>query len=359
MKQKSYNFFCICLLIVFIVLLAAFIIREYNYKKLVKNQTNEITKIIREAISKQSNLDMLLPEIILVKGDTSTEQISNKIKEDIISILKQYYLNMSNKNKIDFKPYFIQNFKEKINGKYLLTQRQLKELKGHIEYLVEQVNKAVEATKEELNRDIDRLNFWITIWIGAIALIVTIVPLYMNYEASKNIYIATKKSIDAEKKSNDAIDKIDEVKNDVDTANNKSKEAKKLAEKALARSDKIERLLDIIKTIERLDSDYKKAILYYRKKDIKKYLIISLKSIQKKLSISIDLHDNDLIIDTIGDLAISLQSISLLKYFDHSETRILNELSFKISNYSTGEKNKEEYENLLNDCSIIINKLSN
>jgi hypothetical protein len=92
-----------------------------------------------------------------------------------------------NPKETSFRPFFL--FPESVDssGNYKLTKAQLEDLKNHIVFLTNQVDKAVTQTKDEINKEIDRINTWVSIWIGVLGFLGVFIPIVINYKASEDI----------------------------------------------------------------------------------------------------------------------------------------------------------------------------
>src|SRR5690606_29123492 len=185
---------------------------------LKNRQQKEVTEIISNIVQEQAKKDLLLPKIVFINVDsTKKNELDKKLTEQIADILTTKYL-ADDKTKfkdIDLKPFFIFPKANK-QGNYVLTETQLNELKNHIEFLAKQVDLEVDRAKEEVGKDIDRLNMWVTIWIGVIGFLGIFIPIIFNIDTAKSVERAIEKSNEAQSKSNDAIGKINAAQNKID-----------------------------------------------------------------------------------------------------------------------------------------------
>src|SRR5690606_18172055 len=233
---------------------------------LKNRQQKEVTEIISNIVQEQAKKDLLLPKIVFINVDsTKKNELDKKLTEQIADILTTKYL-ADDKTKfkdIDLKPFFIFPKANK-QGNYVLTETQLNELKNHIEFLAKQVDLEVDRAKEEVGKDIDRLNMWVTIWIGVIGFLGIFIPIIFNIDTAKSVERAIEKSNEAQSKSIEAIGKIDAAQTKIDTIEGiekkvndaetrindivtKTDDAKKNATKA---SEKAETALNKTKQIE-------------------------------------------------------------------------------------------------------------
>jgi hypothetical protein len=68
-----------------------------------------------------------------------------------------------------------------------------------LNFLTKQVETEVNRSKEEIDRDIDRLNYWVTIWVGIIGFLGIFIPVIINIDISNNIRTAKDKADDDDK----------------------------------------------------------------------------------------------------------------------------------------------------------------
>ncbi len=194
------------ILVVFSVLIGI-VIWQCQINTLQNRQQKEASEIIANVIQEQSKKDLLLPKIVFINIDSSVKkEIDKKLTEQISDLLTKKYLNddKTEFKDINLKPFFVLPKTNK-QGNYVLSEMQLNELKNHIDFLVKQVDIEVDRTKEEVGRDIDRLNMWVTIWIGVIGFLGIFIPLIINIDTAKSAERAIEKSNEAEIKSNEAI----------------------------------------------------------------------------------------------------------------------------------------------------------
>src|SRR5690606_11082073 len=215
-KNLTYRHLIIVLVIVSV--LAGIAIWHYRLSDLQNKQQKEVSEIIANIIKEQSNKDLLLPKIVFINVDSlAKKDLDEKLITKITDLLTTKYLadDKTQFKDIDLKPYFVLPKADK-QGNYVLTETQLNELKNHIEFLAKQVDLEVDRTKEEVGKDIDRLNMWVTIWIGVIGFLGIFIPIIINIDTAKNAERAIEKSNEAETKSNDAIGKINAAQNKID-----------------------------------------------------------------------------------------------------------------------------------------------
>ena len=81
-------------------------------------------------------------------------------------------------------------------------------------------NKEIDKAKEEIGRDIDRLNMWVSIWIGVIGFLGIFVPIIINVDTTKNAEFAKEKSELALSNATEAITKINDAKPKIDKIEN-------------------------------------------------------------------------------------------------------------------------------------------
>ncbi|MBK8082223.1 MAG: hypothetical protein IPK25_19290 [Saprospiraceae bacterium] len=173
-----------------------------------------------------------------------------------------------------------------ISGNYKLTKTQLEDLKKHIVFLTTQVDKAVTQTKDEINKEIDRINTWVSSWIGVLSIFGTIIPLFYNYKNNEDLKKIKEEAGEAKDKSEKAhnliethredLAKVKEVsiglaiiktdfdgfKNEVETAKVSSTEAIRVANNANVKATKVEKLISTLNDVSKI-KDLDASFLLY------------------------------------------------------------------------------------------------
>src|SRR5690606_22055323 len=145
------------------------------------------------------------------------KKLTESFKKEISIVLTKKYLSNEevNPEEISFQPFFV--FPESADslGYYKLTKVQLEDLKNHIVFLTTQVDKAVTQTKDEINKEIDRINTWVSIWIGVLSIFGTIIPLFYNYKNNEDLKKIKEDAGEAKNKSDKAHNLIETHKEDL------------------------------------------------------------------------------------------------------------------------------------------------
>jgi Na+-transporting methylmalonyl-CoA/oxaloacetate decarboxylase gamma subunit len=197
-----------------VVLIAIFLILTTIYigykvvNRYEKERDEATTKTISEILKQESKAHPLLPDVLVINVSAKDQQlISDSIRKEVSKFLIDRYTQKSDDtSQADIHPYV--SFLEKNNNKPI-TAEQVAELKKHIEFLVENCNKAVEDSKRNIDTEISKINTWVTIWIGVFGLLGIFIPIVVNlksFDALKEI----------ETKANAAESKITEHKEDIE-----------------------------------------------------------------------------------------------------------------------------------------------
>jgi len=326
-------------------------------ERVVNTQQEQVSQTIINTINEQANLNLLLPEIVFINIDTTAKkQLTDSLKSEIVSVLSKKYLSNEKVNlkETSLQPFYI--FPETADslGYYKLTKAQLVDLKNHIVFLTNQVDKAVEQTKDEINKEIARINTWVSIWIGVLSIFGTIIPLFYNYknnEDLKNIKEAAGEAKDKSEKAHNLIEthredlvKVKEVskdlatiktdfdgfKNEVITAKVSSKEALGTANIASAKASKVEKLVTTLNDVSKL-KDLDASFLLYNNKPfetLKSYLL----EIHTNLSNCSDLCNDPIIKDVLRQLSLRIYLLSISGFIKNPNIfELLNQFALELS----------------------------
>jgi uncharacterized protein YoxC len=130
---------------------------------------------------------------------------------------------------------------------YKLKEEDINKFNEHIDYLSEKVEGEVKRTQENNQYDIDRINTFLAIGIGLLAIIGGLLPLFINF--------FSKESLDKR------MDTIQEEANEIQKASSAAKHAAEDAkEKANTASETVSGLDDKVKDAEKSITEVKKAI---------------------------------------------------------------------------------------------------
>lgn len=343
---------------------------------LMQHQQKQVSEVVHNAIQDLADKDMLLPEIVFIQGNDTTGQnlIADTLKTQIATILSSKYLqeDTATFQDLDFHPYFVLPNKSDSLGNYLLTQNQLNDLKSHIDFLTKQVDVEADKVKQEIGRDIDRLNTWVSIWIGILGFFGIFIPIFINYELRKDTNEAKRKSeeaTDSLKKAKPQLDKVDGLETKVENIEKalpditeKSSKAREEAETAASKADtaskavaKTETLLNVFHSIARL-KDLEAGTLKIVK-DKRALLVEILKNIHTDFQGSNNHTDHEIIKDAIRQIGIQLHYISLYKFSDFDYTDDLNEFASFILDSLKKEMTKDNFDNITAKLKELIDKL--
>jgi hypothetical protein len=167
--------------LIFVSILLAIIIGQFmywGYSKINYLSNNQNTFIIRTIDSTLNDLMIkrqILPKIFSTTiSDSCQNELYNKIAEEV-----SIYLKTSSKKKLvgEVVPNFKLPDRHNTGQLYTISDQQFSDLKNHLIYLSEKVSDVVDNTKKEIDLDIQRLNNWITIWIGVLSILGIFFPL--------------------------------------------------------------------------------------------------------------------------------------------------------------------------------------
>lgn len=313
----------------------------YSRTNLMQQQQRQVSEVVNNVIKDLADKDLLLPEIIFIQGDTSGQYDYNeKARIQIATILTRKYLlkDTTTFQNLDFQPYFVLPNKSDSSGNYLLTQTQLNELKSHLDFLTKQVDVEVDMVKQEIGRDIDRLNTWVSTWIGILGFFGIFIPVFINYELRKVTNEAKKKSkkaLDSLERARPQLDKVDELETKV---------------------EKTETLLNVFHSIARLkdlDAGTLKVV-----KNKRALLVKILTYIHTDFKGCNNHTGHEIVKNAIRQLGIQLHYISLYKFSDFDYTEDLNEFaSFILDSLKKG-MTRDNFENITSKLQNLIDKLN-
>lgn len=380
--KPKYRYLKISIILMVVSVLLGLVVWQYWLNTLQDKQHKEITDIISNTVKEQANNNLLLPQIVFINADSSSKkELNDKLIEQISEILtKKYLTNDTSKfNDIELKPFFVLPNKPNKNGSYTLTEAQLNELKAHIDFLTKQVDLEIDKAKEEVGRDIDRLNMWVTIWIGVIGFLGIFIPIIINVDTTRNAEIANEKSelattkaIEAISKINDAqpkIDKIDNIEGRINTsetkigeieskasdAEAKANQAEKKAEKAQSKSD----ALHLVYAIDKLDSVEPENIKYVDRDKWIPHFKKTLLAIKQSLDECKIQHDGEIIKDSLRKMVIRLSRISFQKFLKAENTESINTYLDLVTRTMSTNYNQENFEKIITGLETLANKLKN
>ncbi|MBX2960740.1 MAG: hypothetical protein KF732_12385 [Flavobacteriales bacterium] len=360
------------------------VIWQWNIQKVYDNQKIEVTQIIDSKIDEEANKGMLLPKVVFINVDSSNQkQLSDSLLIEIKTFLTDKFVydkNVSYKD-LEIKPYYILPNKPNKNGQYLLTEEQLQELREHIDFLTKQVSIEVDRTKEEVGRDIDRLNTWVSIWIGVIGFLGIFVPIVINIDTAKsaseakakadtaklesekamtdseNATIAANKALTQIEGAQEQIDKVEGLENKIKEIEPQIGAAKENAEKALKDSSESKHGVSIVYAINNLHLLDPQTLFQIRGNEGKFETIINvLNSLQIELSESGDYFESRFVKNCLGQLTIRIRSISLYRFINAERTELLNQFATQVDN-ALENYNQQQFEIIVAALNDLITNL--
>lgn len=327
-------------------------------ERVVNTQQEQVSQTIINTINEQANQNILLPQIVFINTDTiAKEQLTESFRTEIVAVLAKKYLanEKVNPEEISFQPFFVFPESADSSGNYKLTKDQLEELKNHIVFLTNQVDKAVTQTKDEINKEIDRINTWVSIWIGVLSIFGTIIPLFYNYKNNEDLKKIKEDAGEAKDKSEKAhnliethsedLAKVKEVskdlaaiktdfdgfKNEVKTAKVSSVEALGVANNANIKATKVEMLISTLNDVSKI-KDLDASFLLYNDRPfetLKSYLL----EIHTNLSNCSDLCNDPIIKDVLRQLSLRIHLLSISGFIKNPRIfELLNQFALDLSN---------------------------
>lgn len=374
-------------MVVFVLL--AIVVWQYRLSVLNDRQQKEVSVVIHNVVQEQAKKNLLLPQIVFINADSSKKkELNEKLIEQISSALTKKYLtnDTTNFSDIELKPYFVLPTSKNKNGSYNLTEAQLTELSQHLDFLTKQVDLAVNSSKDEIANDINRLNTWMTLWIGIIGFLGIFIPIIINIDTSKSAEKATEKSDlasknagiaiatlgkvqtevdkipDIEQKIKDAEKSLGEIKKTSDTVEKKSDaadlkaiDAAGKAKDALDQSVKTESILAAINAIGNL-KDIDINTLQYISKPMN-VVIKTLRSIHAGLTNCINQTDHPVVKDCLRQLGVRLQILTFFKFMKHDNTEMINIFSGVVSDKLNNNYSKQNFEAILTELKTLADNL--
>lgn len=381
-KNLTYRHLIVSITLVVVCVLAGIVVWQCQLNSLKNRQQKEVTEIISNIVQEQAKKDLLLPKIVFINVDSTTKnELDKKLTEQIADILTTKYLADDNTKfkDIDLKPFFVFPKSDK-QGNYVLTETQLNELKNHIEFLAKQVDLEVDRAKEEVGKDIDRLNMWVTIWIGVIGFLGIFIPIIINIDTAKSAERAIEKSNEAQTKSIEAIGKIDAAQskidkiegietkvNDAETKINdivtKTDEAKKnateaseKAESALSESKETKNVLTVMSAIGSLKDIDAKTL-----QDVSSPIGVvtnTLNTVYLGLTNCSEQFDNTIVKDSLRQLGIKLNTLTFYKFMNREQTDLANAFVKSVSDKLNNGYDKTKFDEILSELKTLAENLN-
>lgn len=381
-NDKTYRYYLKVTIIPMVVfVLLALVVWQWRISVLGNKQRKEVSEIIHNVVQHQANKNLLLPQIVFLNADSSKKnELSKQLIEEISTVLSKKYLtnDTTNFSDLELKPFFVLPNKPNQSGAYSLTETQITDLKNHLDFLTKQVDVEIDKAKEEIGRDIDRLNLWVTIWIGVIGFLGIFIPIIINIDTSKSAEKATKKSDTAFTKAHEAITKIDnaqteiakivgietrigtaesrlgEIETTAGIAEGKANEADKKANAAKSKSD----ALHLVYAIDKLDNIEPENIKYV---DRDKWIPLfkkTLLSIKQSLDECKMQHDGDIVKESLAKMVIRLSRISFQKFLQVENTESITKYLQFVTETMKTNYNQENFEKIIAGLETLATNLN-
>jgi hypothetical protein len=326
-----------------IVVLGALSVWNYQCRNLYEKQKTEISGIVGNVIREQARRNMLLPHIVFINADSIDKQkLNDSLINQVSNALTDRYLrsDSSEFSSLQITPILSSPFLRDNRGRYFITEAQAESFKSNLDFLVKQTDTQVANTKEEIGRDIDRLNLWVTIWIGVMGLLGIFIPILINIDASNKLQRISVNADEAKslaegasKIINDAqpkIDKIEALESKVTEAEEnliginaaigiafeKAEEANAISKEA----EKKSKTLHLVYSINRLELINIRHFKEIEKRLLLQYLEKVLIQIHNDLKVCA-CHCNEAIVkDSVSELGLRLQQVTYSKLLDPETT---------------------------------------
>ena len=215
MKNK-YIRVSIILVAVFLIFLV-FHYKSHYVRKEIEKHNEFIEKTILKTVKDNFRIEGLsVLSVNISSVDTSKKEIKlskkniEKLERNIATKLSEYYKNQDSSTYNTSIPFIIYPDDKDKQGNIIFKPIDLENIQNHIKYLTEKTDAAVKDIKDELGRDIDRLNMWTSIWIAILAIFGAFLPIYFGISTQNQtdkIFKEIKE--DLEGKSNTLTEKID------------------------------------------------------------------------------------------------------------------------------------------------------
>lgn len=351
---------------------------NYWMNCLIDKRHTEINKTIRQILIQEAQSDILLPDVVLInsKGKLDTS-LNTKIKTQLADFLSAKYLSGKEHSSgtFDLQPYLTVFDKQDS----IITPNDVAQIKKHIEFLANTVDKAVEASKHDIDIEIAKINTWVTIWIGIIGVIGIFLPIVINIkslEDLKNIKVKTKEA----KKNADKVkaemekyepqlkalpeliiqvggfeEKITKQEKRIGSLDSQYTEIEKKATKAETESLNTQKLLTLINSVFKL-KDIDGNFLIYNKEPLNT-LVKYLEDIHIELTRVKADYNNAIIKDSLRQLAMRLYLLSYYAFVSKDNIKQLNQMSLSITERLESGFSETSFQLFLDELNSMISNL--
>lgn len=332
------------------ILITFWLLRNCHVQNVLNRHSANLSDLVTNSIEENSKLEILLPEMIFLRCDSMQESI---IIDSLKSQIREYFINkhlydIESSNNGIFEPFPPEIKVKDKSGNYIITQNQLNSFQNHIQFLTKEIDLAVAQTKGEINDEIDRINNWVNIWIGFLALFGAIIPLFYNYKNIEELKEIKTKASEAENKANLSLTKIKD-------AENRFEDALKKSESAENKVTKLEPIVDLIYNLGRI-KDIDPQFLLYNKKPLLT-LKMYLHQIHNNLK-RVEFEDNDMLRDIFNQLGSRLFLISPYNFIKSGLMKEMVDYSKLVEEKLKNNFTESEYDTLVEGLMELIDKIN-
>lgn len=183
-KSLWFAVLLIALLLIISTMITGYIFINHYESERDKETNNAIRHILEENAIDHKHL----PDVVVLNiSDTCNKnQLNDSIKTYLKDYLTNRYLNRdeTNKNNISLTPYisFLKDSKSAV-----ITNEQIDELKSYIEFLVKTCDATIQESERNIDTEMNKINTWVTIWIGIFGLLGIFIPILINIKSFDNL----------------------------------------------------------------------------------------------------------------------------------------------------------------------------
>ncbi len=345
--MKKYQIYIISAFSGISLIVLFWIQRDNQVEYIIKANNDKIVEIVQDTIKKQFRLDGGTPFILYPQRDSVLSKDEQKrLQDHLKKIIINTYINPNDSILMakDFVPFIIYPNKKNKLGNYTLTTEQLEGINKHIQFLTNKIDLAVSDTKEEVNRDIDRLNLWVSVWIGAMALLGLFTPLYVNYHSTKDIDNLKNK-----------IGGLDDIREKADQAITKANSAETQASDATKKAITSENMIDIIYAFNGLRTLDINSISFIRNKKqyLKNQLVKITTQFNKDGTIEESILNNSTFIGGLKEFFVSINAFKTIFSERNVTDKIVNVLTFLDNLFKSDKINQDN----LKELGVILQEL--
>lgn len=272
MKKKTLNIGIIVIVIFFIFLI--FHWKSYYVRSQINRHDKKIERTIRNIVRENIRNDfpaLSIPHItidtlVIVQSEQDSTVIISKLYDDQLAQIEssitnyfiEYYRKQDSISKIEsLVPFIIYPNEIDSSGNLILQAKDLENIKNHILFLSNNVDKAIEGIKRELSNDIERLNLWTSIWIGILGIFGALFPLVITYKSQTETrlkFVEIKNDIERQESEFKEEHKADRLsfKTSIKNAKQEADEVSRLSNEASEKS------ITALESIEKVSRDSEK-----------------------------------------------------------------------------------------------------